>query len=110
MDANPLLDELDYSYDLAEFFVFTQHVQYVKTGQLAFISDYQGSTVLSVSDGSDIFGDGNIEAVVSEFESKHLCNEYCKWAGFGLKPFGKEVESLDEAGSTWNEVESTNVA
>lgn len=44
MDANPLLDELDYGYDLAEFFVFTQHVQYVKTGQLAFISDYQGTS------------------------------------------------------------------
>lgn len=42
MDANPLLDELDYGYDMAEFFVFTQHVQYVKTGKLAFISDYQG--------------------------------------------------------------------
>ncbi|KAG2115279.1 uncharacterized protein F5147DRAFT_569258 [Suillus discolor] len=42
MDANPLLDELDYGYDFAEFFVFMQHVQYVKTRQLAFISDYQG--------------------------------------------------------------------
>jgi hypothetical protein len=42
MDANPLLDELDYGYDMAEFFAFTQHVQYVKTGQLMFISDYQG--------------------------------------------------------------------
>lgn len=44
MDANPLLDELDYGYDMAEFFAFTQHVQYVKTGQLAFISDYQGTS------------------------------------------------------------------
>jgi hypothetical protein len=42
MDADPLLDELDYGYDLAVFFAFTQHVQYVKTGGLAFISDYQG--------------------------------------------------------------------
>ncbi|KAG2158041.1 uncharacterized protein EDB93DRAFT_1077837, partial [Suillus bovinus] len=42
MDANPLLDELDYGYDIAEFFVFMQHVQYIKTGKLAFISDYQG--------------------------------------------------------------------
>lgn len=44
MDANPLLDELDYGYDMAEFFAFTQHVQYVKTGQLTFISDYQGTS------------------------------------------------------------------
>ncbi|KAG2335574.1 hypothetical protein BDR05DRAFT_1006665 [Suillus weaverae] len=99
MDANPLLDELDYGYDLAEFFVFTQHVQYVKTGKLAFISDYQGSTVLltdpqilthpSVSDGCDIFGEGNIEASVSKFEDQHACNEYCGW--FGLETFVKEA-------------------
>jgi len=43
MDSNPLLDETDYGYDLALFFAFTQHVQYVKTGHLAFISDYQGT-------------------------------------------------------------------
>jgi hypothetical protein len=42
MDANPLVDYDDYGYDLAVFFAFTQHVQYVKTGKLAFISDYQG--------------------------------------------------------------------
>ncbi|KAG1780220.1 hypothetical protein EV702DRAFT_1043073 [Suillus placidus] len=99
MDTNPLLDELDYGYDMAEFFVFTQHVQYVKTGKLAFISDYQGSTVLitdpqilthpSVSDGCDIFGEGNIEASVSKFEDQHACNEYCGW--FGLETFVKEA-------------------
>ncbi|KAG1879968.1 hypothetical protein F4604DRAFT_1922644 [Suillus subluteus] len=99
MDANPLLDELDYGYDIAEFFVFTQHVQYVKTGKLAFISDYQGSTVLltdpqilthpSVSNGCDIFGEGNIEASVSKFEDQHACNEYCGW--FGLETFVKEA-------------------
>ncbi|KAG1885904.1 uncharacterized protein F5891DRAFT_1201454 [Suillus fuscotomentosus] len=104
MDANPLLDELDYGYDMAEFFVFTQHVQYVKTGKLAFISDYQGSTVLltdpqvlthpSVSDGCDIFGEGNIEASVSKFEDQHACNEYCGW--FGLETFVKEAND-DEA-------------
>jgi hypothetical protein len=43
MDSNPLLDETDHGYDLALFFAFTQHVQYVKTGGLAFISDYQGT-------------------------------------------------------------------
>jgi hypothetical protein len=30
MDSNPLLDESDDSYDLALFFTFTQHIQYVK--------------------------------------------------------------------------------
>ncbi|KAG2029448.1 hypothetical protein BDR03DRAFT_1018380 [Suillus americanus] len=105
MDANPLLDELDYGYDMAEFFVFTQHVQYVKTGKLAFISDYQGSTVLltdpqilthpSVSNGCDIFGEGNIEASVSKFEDQHACNEYCEW--FGLETFAKEVNDNEVA-------------
>jgi len=45
MDVNPLslLDEDDSGYDLALFLAFTQHVQYVKTGSLAFVSDYQGT-------------------------------------------------------------------
>ncbi|KAG1780113.1 hypothetical protein EV702DRAFT_1277004 [Suillus placidus] len=46
MDSNPLLNQDDYRYEVALFFAFTQHVQYVKTGGLAFISDYQGSTEL----------------------------------------------------------------
>ncbi|KAG1796279.1 uncharacterized protein HD556DRAFT_1234744, partial [Suillus plorans] len=103
MDANPLLDELDYGYNMAEFFAFTQHVQYVKTSQLAFISDYQGTTVLLTDpqimtdpNGSDIFGDGNIEASVSNFETQHACNEYCEWPGFGLKAFVKEVNDEND--------------
>jgi hypothetical protein len=40
MDANPLIDYDEYGYDLAVFFSFTQHIQYAKTGKLAFISDY----------------------------------------------------------------------
>ncbi|KAJ8596861.1 hypothetical protein M405DRAFT_725396, partial [Rhizopogon salebrosus TDB-379] len=43
MDANPLLDEDESGYDFALFLAFTQHVQYVKTGGLAIISDYQGT-------------------------------------------------------------------
>ncbi|KAG2153623.1 uncharacterized protein EDB93DRAFT_1082168 [Suillus bovinus] len=102
MDANPLLDELDYGYDMAEFFAFTQHVQYVKTSKLAFISDYQGATVLLTDpqilthpNGSDIFGEGNIEVAVSQFEDQHACNEYCKWPGFGLEAFVTEVNDHD---------------
>ncbi|KAG2336357.1 hypothetical protein BDR05DRAFT_896840 [Suillus weaverae] len=60
---------------------------------------YSGSTVLltdpqilthpSVSDGCDIFGEGNIEASISKFEDQHACNEYCGW--FGLETFMKEA-------------------
>ncbi|KAG1842048.1 hypothetical protein DFJ58DRAFT_748303 [Suillus subalutaceus] len=68
MDPNPLLDPDEPGYDFALFLAFTQHVQYVKTGGLVFISDYQGNTELltdpqimthpSVSDKKDIFGGG----------------------------------------------------
>ncbi|KAG1718697.1 hypothetical protein EDB19DRAFT_1920136 [Suillus lakei] len=101
MDPNLLLDPDEFGYDFALFLVFTQHVQYVKTGGLVFISDYQGNTKLLtdpqimthplVSDNKDIFGGGNIEKVVSEFETCHICNHFCKWAGFELQEFGSKV-------------------
>ncbi|KAG1790000.1 uncharacterized protein HD556DRAFT_1446572 [Suillus plorans] len=108
MDSNPLLDHDDYGYEVASFFSFTQHVQYVKTGGLAFISDYQGSTELltdpqiltdpSVGQGKDLFGEGNMECTVSMFEKQHKCNEFCEWPGFGLVPFATttEDESTEE--------------
>ncbi|KAG1786732.1 uncharacterized protein HD556DRAFT_1313225 [Suillus plorans] len=97
MDCVPSLDQDEYGYDLAVFLAFMQHLQYVQTEGFAFISDYQGSLTLltdpqilthpSVSEGGDIFGDGNIKGMVDEFERKHSCNQYCKWPGFGLQPF-----------------------
>lgn len=42
MDYVPSLDEDQYGYDLAVFLAFTQHIQYVQTEGLAFVSDYQG--------------------------------------------------------------------
>ena len=42
MDCGPSLDEDEEGYDIAEFLAFTQHVQYVQTNKLVFISDYQG--------------------------------------------------------------------
>jgi hypothetical protein len=43
MDCNPLLDPDEAGYRIAEFLACTQHIQYAKTGGLAFISDYQGT-------------------------------------------------------------------
>ncbi|KAG1901330.1 uncharacterized protein F5891DRAFT_979512 [Suillus fuscotomentosus] len=100
-DCEPSLDDDEYGYDLAVFLAFTQHIQYAKTDGLAFVSDYQGSTELltdpqilthrclssSVSDGNDLFGDGNIASMVDDFEMKHVCNYYCKWPGFGLEVY-----------------------
>ncbi|KAG2134630.1 hypothetical protein BD769DRAFT_1353153, partial [Suillus cothurnatus] len=100
MDANPLVDYDDYGYDLAVFFAFMQHVQYVKTGKLAFISDYQGVTrlltdpqILTHLEGHDIFGDGNMEMTVSQFEKDHVCNKYCEWPAFGLEAYASGAES-----------------
>ncbi|KAG2342758.1 hypothetical protein BDR05DRAFT_1000732 [Suillus weaverae] len=121
MDSNPLLDYDDYRYEVALFFAFTQHVQYIKTGGLAFISDYQGSTELltdlqiltapSVSKGEDLFGARNIECTVRMFEKQHKCNKFCRWSGFGLEPFVEqaeeaEVEADDEVEAE-DEVEDT---
>ncbi|KAG1814045.1 uncharacterized protein BJ212DRAFT_1274902 [Suillus subaureus] len=39
-DCEPSLDDDEYGYDLAIFLAFTQHIQYVKTDSLAFVSDY----------------------------------------------------------------------
>ncbi|KAG1896357.1 uncharacterized protein F5891DRAFT_1247366 [Suillus fuscotomentosus] len=107
MDCNPMLDPYEVGYEIAAFLACTQHIQYAKTGGLAFISDYQGgSEILSdpqvlthplVSNGKDVFGDGNIERAVSAFEQKHNCNNYCKWSGFKLELYkaaeiGTEME------------------
>lgn len=42
MDCVPQLNQDEYGYDLAVFLAFMQHLQYVQTEGLAFISDYQG--------------------------------------------------------------------
>ncbi|KIO08753.1 hypothetical protein M404DRAFT_22604 [Pisolithus tinctorius Marx 270] len=85
------------TFHIAEFLIFMQHIQYMKTDGLAYISDYQGSTTLlmdpqilthlSVGGGTDIFSKGNVEIGVELFEQEHICNQYCTWPGFTLKPF-----------------------
>ncbi|KAG1737784.1 hypothetical protein EDB19DRAFT_1636734 [Suillus lakei] len=110
MDCNPLLDPDEFGYDIAAFLACTQHIQYAKTGGLAFISDYQGDAeiltdpqVLTHPKGKNIFGDGNLEVEVSMFEEKHCCNDYCTWSGFGLERLpavtvsAEELESAESA-------------
>ncbi|KAG2120946.1 uncharacterized protein F5147DRAFT_563694, partial [Suillus discolor] len=93
-DCEPSLDDNEYGYDLAVFLAFTQYIQYAKTEGLAFVSDYQGSTelltdpqILTHCDENDIFGDGNITSMIDDFETKYVCNYYCKWPGFGLEVY-----------------------
>ena len=47
----------------------------------------------SVSQGNDIFEDGNIEGAVSKFKKQHSCNKYCEWPGFHLHTFKKQNNS-----------------
>ncbi|KAF6760780.1 MHCK/EF2 kinase, partial [Ephemerocybe angulata] len=79
----PLSDE---EYKIAEFLCFTQHVQYLQTKGLAFISDYQGSgnlltdpQILTSDLGVDMFGLGNVKEGFNRFTTEHSCNKYCKW-------------------------------
>ncbi|KAI6145854.1 hypothetical protein BKA82DRAFT_1009356 [Pisolithus tinctorius] len=107
MDYEPTMSVGMNGYDIAEFLVFTQHVQYCKTGGLVIISDYQGSRTLltdpqiltdpSVGGGADVFSEGNLESTVALFEKHHECNRFCKWPGFGLKQFGSPVTSSHES-------------
>ncbi|KAI5992424.1 hypothetical protein EDD15DRAFT_2168292, partial [Pisolithus albus] len=93
--CSSLLKPNDDGFTIAEFLIFTQHVQYMKTDGLAYISDYQGGRTLltdpqilthpSIGGGADIFGEGNMEIGVELFEHEHICNRYCMWLGFGLR-------------------------
>ncbi|KAG1894208.1 uncharacterized protein F5891DRAFT_1195475 [Suillus fuscotomentosus] len=100
MDSNPLLDYDNYRYEVAVFFAFTQHVQYIKMGGLAFILDYQGSTELlthpqilthlSVNSISPC----NVDHIFHQ--KQHKCNKFCKWPGFGLEAFVEQTEEAED--------------
>ncbi|TEB21115.1 hypothetical protein FA13DRAFT_1604268, partial [Coprinellus micaceus] len=87
-EPTPFVPPGDPNYEVAEFLCFTQHVQYIESKGLAFLSDYQGELFLltdpqvMTSDlGKHTFGLGNIAECFDEFEGKHQCNAYCTWYG-----------------------------
>ena len=43
-DFSPSMENNEDAHDIADFLVFTQHVQYMKTRGLAFVSDHQGKS------------------------------------------------------------------
>ncbi|KAF5309425.1 hypothetical protein D9619_012350 [Psilocybe cf. subviscida] len=92
--AVPLVDTLpDEYHQQALFLSFAQHMQYLKTDGLAYVSDLQGS-LSTLTDPQIItamktnFAKGNINH--GKFEEQHLCNDFCKW--FGLKPFTAQLK------------------
>ncbi|KAJ7576956.1 hypothetical protein C8J56DRAFT_971999 [Mycena floridula] len=68
-----------------EFLMFAQHVQYIKTGKLAFAADFQGDEqwltdpqIITHPEFGSIFTRGNIVNTFINFESDHDCdNLFC---------------------------------
>ncbi|KAG6848990.1 hypothetical protein H0H93_012195 [Arthromyces matolae] len=91
-EAVPLTEPHEEGYEIAVYACFIQHVQYVLTGEMAFISDFQGTgEVLTdpqiMTDpalGDDLFGEGNLGKIFNQFPLQHSCNKYCQW--FKLDP------------------------
>lgn len=99
------MDVHSLEYPKAEFLSAAQHVQYVKTKALAYVSDFQGfgfqlsdaqvmtspyvqlrspsSSLISFSElnvaEKGLFGDGNVPSAFNEFPHRHQCNSWCLW-------------------------------
>ncbi|KZT53343.1 kinase-like protein, partial [Calocera cornea HHB12733] len=75
---------------ISAFLSFSQHVQFVRTGGLAYISDYQGAGGLLTDPQVitnpclqvELFGSGNVAAAFEAFPQEHPCNDFCK--AFGM--------------------------
>ncbi|KAJ7585298.1 hypothetical protein C8J56DRAFT_145300 [Mycena floridula] len=87
--AVPFKDLSDGDAEKALFLSFLQHVQYEKTRQLVYVSDYQGCgslltdpQIMTSADLNDhLFGDGNVTAAFDLFKPQHVCNQWCFWHG-----------------------------
>ncbi|KAH9836558.1 uncharacterized protein C8Q71DRAFT_857789 [Rhodofomes roseus] len=78
---------------IADFLVFCQHVQYIKTSGLAFVSDFQGGTtllsdpqIITAPQVGDVFAGGNITSAYTNFVAEHDCSKFCKF--FSLEEVG----------------------
>ncbi|KAL0945786.1 hypothetical protein HGRIS_012074 [Hohenbuehelia grisea] len=66
----------------AEFLSFAQHVQYMKTRKMAYVSDFQGGLslltdpqIITSPELGYVFADGNTN--FDKFGSQHECNRFC---------------------------------
>ncbi|KZT56027.1 hypothetical protein CALCODRAFT_484339 [Calocera cornea HHB12733] len=89
---------------VSRFLSFLQHVQYLKTGRQAYISDYQGSLtllsdpqIMTHPDLGPIFGEGNVSSAFEDFPLDHPCNEYC--TAFELQPLLASSETARPPGT-----------
>ncbi|KAG1906201.1 uncharacterized protein F5891DRAFT_975631 [Suillus fuscotomentosus] len=77
------------SSEIAQYLSFAQHVQYIKTKKLAYVADFQGSSLFWISTHSlfvldsdlsgHLFADGNLASAFSSFVEKHRCNMFCEF-------------------------------
>lgn len=120
-EATTILQHDDPEYELAEFLMFMQHVQYQITHGTAYISDFQGrprkflrylisyifqyipGVGTSLTDpqimtkpdlGSSLFGDGNLGEAFSKFPIEHACigNRWCEWFELGKLQADNETD------------------
>ncbi|KAJ7685812.1 hypothetical protein B0H14DRAFT_3675285 [Mycena olivaceomarginata] len=91
--VSALSDSEDKSlHEMVDFLSFTQYVQYYKTAGMVYLSELQGTLERltdpqimtsplhsSISDGIDLFGDGNVPAAFAAFPAEHACNKFCAW-------------------------------
>ncbi|KAJ6504738.1 hypothetical protein C8R47DRAFT_1316176 [Mycena vitilis] len=84
----------------AKFLSFAQHVQFLKTDKMAYISDFQGGyslltdpQIISDPDLSfrRVFGDGNTN--YDALKNEHDCNEFCEFYGVPKEVFGRTEPS-----------------
>ncbi|KAF5342765.1 hypothetical protein D9758_017034 [Tetrapyrgos nigripes] len=95
-------------YNTALFLAAVQHLQYEKTYQSAYVSDFQGyggllsdPQIMTSPEGAEaaaldpktsLFGDGNVQSGFEKFPLNHQCegNPFCAW--MELKPLQNELQ------------------
>ncbi|KAA1467109.1 hypothetical protein DENSPDRAFT_742638, partial [Dentipellis sp. KUC8613] len=86
--AEPIIQDSRKANEAAEFLAFCQHVQYLKTGKLAFVTDFQGGLsllsdpqIITHPELGQLFGKGNLGQTHATFELDHSCNKFCQHFG-----------------------------
>ncbi|PSS37793.1 hypothetical protein PHLCEN_2v360 [Hermanssonia centrifuga] len=89
---------------IAEFLCFAQHVQYLKSEQRVFLSDFQGmSSDLNEYEGN--FGAGNLSNMLKRFELEHQCNEFCEFFDLDCLVVADQQSADSESDDTTNNPE-----
>ncbi|KAH9856453.1 hypothetical protein C2E23DRAFT_811477 [Lenzites betulinus] len=90
---------------IADFLVFCQHLQWLQTGGLAYISDFQGGDTLlsdpqimtspNLGDNA-LFGSGNLPEAFIAFETEHVCSAFCKFYNLTFELVKTEEQPEEE--------------